>query len=498
MMPSMDTPHPTRLMLAAPWQWRRNDGRLWALQLYGLIALLLFVLPAAAALLWLPPRLGAALAGVLVLSLVAWVWGVHIVALLRLDHPHALHLVPGHRPAIRSAALGLWAVLVAAVGVLAGVGAGMLGLGDPASVGRMGLATALGTGALLVLVAAGLRWWWLWVLAGVLPWMLPTLVWPHGGQLAWAAVQPLWQAWALGLSLLLLAVLGVGLTAIVGEAGPRHAHGYRQREQWQRAVETYPSNPAQAWAAYGRWGAWMDWPGRALADAWLRHCLARRSSAMARADLVLYGRQHGVAQLVWVVLVQAVLGLGLLITAAATGQSLGQLIEHGRVGITVGLGFAAMGAVTVLPMALQQSRREQALLLLLPGLPRGRALNRALAWRQWRQALAVWLGLVPALAALGWAGHGLHALAWLGAALPTSAWLWRDYARMPSSFPLAPWVPAVAYGVLGLVSMVLLTRHPSWLGPWLAGLLVLTAGLLAWRWRVLQRLPPALPVGHLA
>jgi hypothetical protein len=497
MKPAMNAPSSAQLMLRAAWQWRRNDGRLWALQLYGLVALLIYVVPAGLALAWLPARAAAGVAGVLLLAGLASVWGVQFSALLRLDHPHALQLVPGHRHAIHRAALGLWAVMVASAGVLAGVGAAALGLGDLAASARLALAAALGTGLLLLVVAAGLRWWWVWVVAGCTP-TLAVQLWQRGGQQVWATVEPVWQTWALGTSLLLLAVLGALLAALVGQQGARHAQAYRQREQWRQAVALFPTNPAKAWAAYGRWGAWMNWPGQALADAWLRRCLARPSSVMARAEVVLHGRQHWVGQLVSVLMVQTVLGLALLVTAALTGQSLGLFIEHGRVGISVGLGFVAVSAVTVLPMALWRSRREQALLVLLPGMPRGAALNRALAWRQWRHSLLMWLGLLPALAALAWAGHGLYALAWVGVALPLSAALWRDHSGA-SPEPMAPrLLPAVAYMVLGMVSMWLLTRHPGWLAPWLAGLLALTAALLAWRWRVLQRLPAALPVGRLA
>ena len=501
MKPPMKTTHPALLMLRAAWQWRCNVGHLWALQLYGLIGFLIYVVPAVAALVWLPPRTAAAVAGLLVLAGLASVWGVHFSVLMRLDHPHALHAVPGHRHALCSAALGLWTLMVLFAGVLAGVGAAALGLADLADLAgsaRMGLAAALGTGALLLVVAAGLRWWWIWVLAGVVPWMLAVNVWPRGGSQAWAAVQPLWQAWALGSTLLMLAAMGGLLTGVFGRPGPGHALAYRQREQLRRTMALYPSSPSNGWAAYGRWGVWLSWPGQALADAWLRRCLARPSSVMARAEIVLHGHQHWVGQLAFVLLVQAVVGLWLFITAGLKGASLGLYIEYGRVVITVGLALVASSAVAVLPTALWRSRREQALLVLLPGMPRGVALNWALAWRQWRHGLVLWLGVLPALAASVWAGHGLYTLAWVGVALPLSAWLWRDHARMPQVPTATHLLPAAAYVVLGLLSMFLLTRHPAALGPWLAGLLVVSAALLGWRWRVLQHLPPALPVGRLA
>jgi len=163
------------------------------------------------------------------------------------------------------------------------------------------------------------------------------------------------------------------------------------------------------------------------------------------------------------------------------------------------VGVMAFGAVLNLPSALWASRREQALLMLLPGMPQGATLNRALAWRQWRHCLLLWLGLLPALGALAWAGQASYALAFIGVALPLSAWLWRDHSRMQAARPVNAFAPMLICALLGiLLSVLLLSRHPAALWPWVSGIVVLTAALLAWRWRVLARLPQALPVGRLA
>ena len=101
--------------LRAPWQWRRNDGLLWALGLYGLVLLPLLVLPSLAALVWLPwPGAWAAVAVLAGLGLVL-LWGQQVSALLRLDHPHTARLVPGHADALRRTALGLWLGLALAL-----------------------------------------------------------------------------------------------------------------------------------------------------------------------------------------------------------------------------------------------------------------------------------------------------------------------------------------------------------------------------------------------
>jgi len=198
------------------------------------------------------------------------------------------------------------------------------------------------------------------------------------------------------------------------------------------------------------------------------------------------------------VFVQAVLGLCIVSIVSMKGVTAATLIEHGRLGISIGLGFMAFGAVFTLPGALWASRREQALLVLLPGMPQGAALNRAVAWRQMRQFLWVLATLLPALAVIVWADIALSALAYLAITLPMSAWLWRDVSRLRASRPFAVFGPLLLCVVAGVLSQFLLSRQPGALLPWLMAVLTLTAGLLTWRWRRLSRLPQALPAGRLA
>lgn len=498
----MKTQHPALQMLRATRQWRRNDGSLWARRVYGLLTVLIFAAPAVAALAWMPWRPAWASVGLLALVGVTAIWSTHFTGLLRLDHPHAAHTVPGHAHAVRSAALGLWAALVALVGVVAAVGAALLGAGDLATCWRFGLVVAMGAGSLLFFLAAALRWWWLWVLAGVSPAFLGVrslrgLVFDTGS----AGLQ-LWQAQPLASTLLLLGVQGLLLGSLFGRGDAAHARAYQQRERWRLAAAQNPASPRGALAAYGRWGEWLSLPGQTVSDLWLRHALARaesrRSSVMARAELVLHGHQHWARQLAMLLFVQACVGFSIWATATLTRLDPGLFIERGRLGIAIGVGVMCFGAVLNLPGALWASRREQALLVLLPGMPQGAALNRALAWQQGRHCLVLWAGLLPALGLLLWAGHAPHALAFLLTALPLSAWLWRDHARMQAARTTAAFMPMVLCTLLGLLSMYGLSRHPEALWSWMMGMWVLTASLLAWRWRVLQRLPQALPVGRLA
>ena len=499
---SLALQRPAVAMLRTAWQWRRNDGSLWAARLYALLLAVLLGVPAVAALLWMPQRAAWISVGVLALMALCIVWSLHFAAMLRLDHPHAAHTVPGHARALRTAALGLWAALVGLSAVVAAVGAAGLGVGDIATCWRFGLAAALGTGTLLFFVAAAMRWWGLWLLAGLGPSFMGPHVWRTAAFEQWDRVLPLWQAQPLGITLVVLLAQGLLLCTVFGTGNAAHARAYARRKNSRRMFALAASGQKPALAAYGRWGEWLNLPGQKLVDAWLQRCLARArarpASVMARAELVLHDGQHWVRQL-WVLLcVQLCVGLLIALTATLTGAGIPLFLEHGSLGISIGVGVMAFGAVLNLPSALWVSRREQALLMLLPGMPQGATLNRALAWRQWRHCLLLWLGLLPALFAVVWVGQASYALAFMGMALLLSAWLWRDHARMTPARRAAPFLPVLMLGPLVLLSALLLNRHPGALWFWALGVLGLTAALLAWRWRALAHLPQALPVGRLA
>jgi len=495
---SAATSSQVRRMLLAPWQWRRNDGSLWALRLYGALAVLLLGVPALAALVWMEREAAwrsvwaCACLGLTVL------WCEQVIGLLRLDHPHAAHAVPGHRRALRAAATGLWLAIVVLSGVLSGVLAQWLagnGL-------RVGLAVALGMGTLLLLLAVAFHSWWVWIPLCAAPSLLGVSVWRQFvfGTGLW--LQQLWLAQPLGMSLVVLALQGLWLQALFGRGDERHARAYAGRERLRKISAANAAGEKSALAAYGRWGELLGMPTQRLADAWLAHLChqaqAGPRSAMARAEVVLHGTQHWVRHLSALLLIQGLVIVCLLAVLGLTSVSMAQLLEGGRVGLVIGLTSMALGAVLSLPGALWQSRREQALLMLLPGMPQGTALNRAVAWRQLRQCLWVWGVTLPGLAAMAWAGQGLHALAFVATAIPMSAWLWRDLSRLRSSGPASTFLPLLLCLMAGWASFFVLTRWPHMLWPWASAVLLFSAALLLWRWRGLQRWPQALPVGRLA
>lgn len=487
----------SRVLLMAPWHWTRNDGGLWALRLYGAVALLLLGAPAAAALWWMPLPLAAVVVGVAIFVGLALVWGLQIGVLLRLDHPRVAHTVPGHARALRAVALGLWLGLVALCGLVSALAVGLLG-GDGL---RTGLVVAVGAATLLWVLALAIRWWWLWVPICLGFSFYGLAAWRNLVVASWAWLQQQWQAQPVFMTLGVLLLQGLVLPVIFGHGDGRHARAYASRERWRKVTVASGAGRMPAWAAYGRWGEWLGLPWQRLANAWLswvcRQATSSPRSVMARAEVVMHGPHHWVRQLSTGLLVQLVVALCLVATTWQTGLSLRVLLEGGHVGISVGLASMALTAVMTLPGALWQSRREQALLVLLPGMPTGAALTRAVAWRQMRQCLWSWAVLLPALATVVWAGKGWTTLAYVAPALPLSAWLWRDASRLREPGQTGAVVPILLCVLAGGLSAFLTSRAPGALLPWLAAMVVLAAGLLAWRWRRMLHLPQVLPAGRL-
>jgi hypothetical protein len=166
----------------------------------------------------------------------------------------------------------------------------------------------------------------------------------------------------------------------------------------------------------------------------------------------------------------------------------------------MGIGIASMGFNPgfALPTIVWQSRREQALLCLLPAMPRGAALNRAVAGLQLRDGLAAWALTSPVLVALGVAADSTWLLCLPLAALPvTVVNLTRRLATLRAPHTMTPLWPVLAFFLMtGFCALLQLAGVPLWLLA--IAVPALSAALLAWRWRRLSTAPTALPAGRLA
>ncbi|MBB2483668.1 hypothetical protein H5407_00350 [Mitsuaria sp. WAJ17] len=448
---------PTSLLLAAPWRWRLNQTParlLWGgvLGLGSLLGLLAWTKG------WPTALFATGLAGA-VLLVVGWM--LTLSGLRRQNHPHLARLVPGHVQRLRLAVLLLWGLPVLAAGALAAW--------LRVDVWTTVLLAALGLSLLTALV----RWPLSIVLVAFAPPALVPLL--QGSALAqglvraWVAV---WQAGPAWLCLPLLAGLALFQMDLMGKGDAAHVRRYEQMLRLLASMQDGAGgfNPRHQ----GRWGLRMMWLFSML-NRWymarlIRHSRPTLRHVLARLELPLYGSAHWtlVVGSMMVVLPLIALGAALLLLLVPDmippGRSLGQiawtwpLMALGQ--LCMGM---MMGTLFSLGTALQRSRREQALLVLLPGLPQqpGRLRARLLARQAW-----LMLGLaVPGLLLLS------------QAALPP-----------PGSF-----LQGLGVGAL-LASLLLLRRWDTRTSAGSTGLLVVAVlAALAWQlllpehWGLLER-----------
>jgi hypothetical protein len=149
--------------------------------------------------------------------------------------------------------------------------------------------------------------------------------------------------------------------------------------------------------------------------------------------------------------------------------------------------------------AILRSKREQSLLMLLPGMPRGVELNRLLTGRLFRQMALSWL--VPALIAsqlqFSPRGDTLVAAIYIGI-LPAFGLLIQDWSRIQIQRPmrvLAIMVTVAIGPIACFIAMNQFQLDKAWL---LAASATLTIPILYGRWKQLQTFPAAFPAGRLA
>jgi len=393
----------TGLLLATPWRWRLNQTPrrlLWggALGLAGLMGLLGWAKG------WTVTVFAIGLVAT-VLFIIAWM--LTLSGLRRQNHPHLARLMPGHVLRLRLAVLLIWGLPALAVGALAA----WLQLDAWKAV----LLTALGLSLLTLVV----RWPVSFVLLCFTPpALIPMLEGSALGQglvRAWLAA---WQAGPAWLCLPLLAGLALFQMDLMGTGDAAHARRYEQMQRLLAAMQEGAGglNPRHQ----GRWGLRMLWLFSTL-NRWYMARLIRRPRptqrhALVRLELPLYGSAHwtivvgSMLVVIPIVALGAVL-LGLLVPGLGPEARTWRQLSWSWPLMALGQLFMGMmmGTLFSLGTALQRSRREQALLVLLPGLP---------------QQGRLWAGLLgrQVLLMLGLAVPGLLLLS-LAAAVPPASFL---------------------------------------------------------------------------
>ena len=475
-------------VLLAAWRQGERSARWGRL---GFIALSVALLTAVV---WLvPTRAKLPIATIVLSMLVLGIWGSVITSLLEQNHPILAKIVPGHVEALRHNALAAWLLVVL-------LSAGALRLGFPM--------LPLPAGALLAaLVAAYIAWalrnWAMWFVV----WLGPTFLAVTG---LGRQLQPLWQAgserfadqpWVYtGLGLM---AMGWGITQLFGEGDSAHAIAYARQARMRVITRLGMSGAKPTLAMYGRWGERVSAPIERAASAWLahliRHANPTQKSVMARAEVVLHGSQHWLRQALNMLMVFAWIAVFFTIAVQATPMKLDRAWTGGALGIAVGLATMGFSPAIALGSALWASRREQALLLLLPGMPQGRALNRAVAWRQTRQLAVAWALTAALMFALSWLSGDWWLACLCVVGLPMGlGWLLRAPARLRAPTSWTAILPLLLYMGASLSLYHLVKTYDLPFAPICALGALAAAAVGWWRWHRLMAAPSALPAGRSA
>ncbi|KQV53023.1 hypothetical protein ASC95_09640 [Pelomonas sp. Root1217] len=483
----MNTASYNQLLLAF-WRERDRDAPWGRHALFGItvlgLALGLYLVPQMAQLLL------AASAALTLMSL----WMAVVGSLLRQNHPHAARFVPGHLRRMVASAVAAWGLLSLASAVL-------LWLCLPSLPSLPVL--LLGAAALLAFLGWALREWQLWLLVSIGPVLffgagLDRKLAPLG-----AALRELWFAQPLPVLALSLLALGWSVARLFGSGDAAHRDAYARFDRMRRAAEDSMRGKYAGTAAFGRVGEWMGRPFELAVSGWQHHAVTRAEptlkSVMRRAEIVLHGRQHWLYQGLGTLLALGIAVLSFTLAFALAGQGLQDNWTKGAYGMAIGLASMGFNPSFGLPSMLWHSRREQALMRLLPGMPQGATLNRAVAWMQLRHALCAFALTTAGLAWLAWAAGEPALVSFAFGALPLcTGWVLRAPTRIKAPTAGATFMPVLAFILMGW-GMYTLNQVLHTPLAMLAGLsIAVSAALGAWRWRALTIAPTALPAGRQA
>ncbi|MFY7866342.1 hypothetical protein [Roseateles sp.] len=460
-------------ILLAPFRQRRHTGELWI----WLGLLLLIVLIALG--LGINSGLEAArlTLGIATLPALLILWCICFSSLSSQNHPNAARLVPGHVARLRRCAVGLMAALTLLVTTLYSPFTG-----SP-------LLWALAASATMVAVALSMRWWWLWIAFSILPSLgfleplnaLTAQFWSSMKQ--WYLQQPASLA---GIAVL---VLPWALSCLLQEGGPSHRSNYTRQVQLQQFLsnpQKTPSSPKNLGTFGMQLMRLFAWPQPLWREHLLRHAKPEARSALARAELVSMGSLHSSAiagAYSVLLLALALIALGVQLRYQPDWSEVGR---NGNYGLQIGIVCSALNPLLGLSATLYRSRHEQALLMLLPGMPTGALLNRLMAQRLLFQYYLQWglaLALVAAISSLGgepvYSRLGFYALLTL---LPMGGLLLRDWSRQ--GLPSATGMALLIIGsLLGSALVFALAWQGVSVGALAAASVLITAGILLWRWR---------------
>ena len=426
-------------------------------------------------------------------------WSYLSATLMRLNTPNASRTVPHYVGRLRRSALVLWLGICAVVGLL---------------VGHSSLAAActiaFGAGFFMLLISTPWRWPVQWcVFIAVLAYAgnrvndmvdsvfvkvlldSSTLRWPF------AIACYLSMAW---LVTRLIATDGNRFSAVFSRAV--HIENAAPGADTPARVRVHAFGPLFGIQQMGWERMFLPW------RLYLRYTLAQPcppagnmpqpSQVLARALLGIGPAVHWVMQIgAFLALWGAVL-LVVVILPIAFGSGSSSISGGWAVLIALGSLMAAVAPALSLPETFRDTAPEQKLMLLLPGMPRGHALNHLLAVRHVRQAFVAWLVAALSVVALPypdkdvWFVGGFYLAALVLLPMVISDW---SRIQPPNAMnALAGLLRAMVAPTIGLMAVHWLNVPINAVA---SAAVVYCGTMLVVRWRRLPQFAQAFPSGRL-
>ncbi|HEY4081124.1 MAG TPA: hypothetical protein VGM81_10525 [Burkholderiaceae bacterium] len=461
--------------LRASWHSLTNP---WGWGSWSLVALLMLGMPL---LLWVlqGPMGGLVMLGAMLGIALMAMWGQLVTNTLHQNHPTLARLLPSQPRRLRLNLVLVFLALSCAASLLS----------TSIHIAHFGVWICAG----LIFVAAGMRWPLLWAstsifgFAPLLPHYLPAALQGVPTQLLDLLGTPLGFA-------CLLTAGAVFLSSLIRDGGDGHQALYDRLQKRRRQFKSSVDGELMqgGWFCNVAMGGYRRSFNKALARA------EAGRAGFERAMLALGPQAHfsAISMGITVLAVIMVLVIGLMALGGVFGQ--GKQVGGGIANSMFGLLGTLMGGVTQLHASIIKRRHEQAIVSLLPGVPRGQAFNRQFGIALMRRYLMLWgcgslimtvlLGFIP--------GTGYAVLAFVVTLLGGGLVLLRDWSN---GGLLKGWMAILVYAPLSITAMAarLAMERDVLSVPAFLALAALILGLLyAWRWRVLTRSRMAWPVGR--
>ncbi len=427
-------------------------------------------------------------------------WGFQFYYMQRLNNPTNARIVPNHIRALRQVLVVEWLVFSIVIALL---------LGLNVELGSI-LIWAVGAAVFLLFLATAIRWNKLFYIIFFVLMFSNKLILNSAFQSIIHTLNNEYERHPVFLSFLSLAFMGwIVFKRLIQTGGATHItqytrlkHNRQLAKQFGMSAATRRKNISFYWAESSYYtrafkverSLYIWWLYRLIENAMPCH-----KSALARAEMVYNANTHWTRLLTILVVYLFLFLLVAIIWGLFQGTAPNYLISEWRGNGFIGSFFLMIAIMGIIKCRweLYQTRREQVLLTLLPNMPQGSELNRMLTWNQIRYALITWLFSATVI----WLqGEKLPIV--INYVLCSSLLLLPFIVQDLSSFKSHTPVIIILITTLVLmisVSLIASLHHFLGYSLWtlfqMAGLL--SAVILAWRWRKLFNYPQAFPVARL-